>query len=172
MSPAQKAKKRPNGLQIDAQIDHQRREWRAERIAWWVMGALLLAALLGLFGHGPLSRVHAGDATGLSVEYDRLQRANAPAELAFRIDESLVRQGEARLRIDDGLLRSMHIESIMPEPDRAEARVGAVEFVFVVAEGSDAQGIVRYRPVSFGRRTGRVSTPGAPSVAVDHFVYP
>lgn len=165
-------KKRPDDLQIEERMDHQRREWRAEGIAWWVMGALLLAALLGLFGHGPLSRVHAGNANGLSVEFDRLQRANAPAELAFRIDESLVRQGEARLRIDDGLLRHMHIESIMPEPDRAEVRAGAVDFVFVVAEGGDARGTVRYRPVSFGRRSGRVSTPGAPPVPVDHFVYP
>lgn len=172
MSPAQRARKPSNDLQIDEQIDHQRREWRAERVAWWVMAALLLAASLGLFGDGPLSRVHAGDARGFSVEFDRLQRANAPAELEFRIDESLIHQGEARLRIDDSLLRFMHIESIMPDPDRTEVRAGAVEFVFVVPERSDARGTVRYRPVTFGRRSGRVSIPGAPPVAVDHFVYP
>lgn len=172
MAAARETKNRSEGILADAQLDHQRREWRAERIAWWVMGALLIAALLGLFGHGPFSRVHRGDAAGLSVEYDRLQRANAPGDLEFRIADAFVRDGEARLRIDRSLLGFMHIESIEPEPDRTVVRADAVEFVFLVAEGSDARGTVRYRPATFGRRTGRISTPGAPPVAVDHFVYP
>ena len=92
------------GLQIEEDRAHQRREWRIERVGWVLMAGLLLAGLLGLLGDGPLSRATAGSAGALSVEYDRLQRAAAPYEYRFEVDPSLAREGQLRLRFDDALL--------------------------------------------------------------------
>ena len=52
-----------------------------QRAGWVVMGLVIAAALLGLFGAGPLSRATAEAADGtLRLEYDRFGRLSAPGE--------------------------------------------------------------------------------------------
>jgi hypothetical protein len=47
---------RPDGLQLDDNGRFQRAFWRAERIAWGIFAAIMLAALSGLFGgKGPVN---------------------------------------------------------------------------------------------------------------------
>lgn len=46
---------RVGDLEIEEDLDHQRRCWKLERASWAVMALVLLAAMAGLFGSGPLS---------------------------------------------------------------------------------------------------------------------
>ena len=63
------------------------REWWAERIGWVAISIILIAALLGAFGPGPLShREAASDDGRLRVDYYRVQRYAAPAELRIRFE--------------------------------------------------------------------------------------
>lgn len=161
------------GLQIDEDLAHQRREWRIERVGWALMAALLLAGLLGLLGDGPLSRARAGDAA-LTVDYDRLQRAAAPYEYRFEADPSLAREGQLRLRFDDALLEDVELKSIIPEPESVTAGPGYTEFTFAMdaAAGPPARIAILYQHTTFGHVEGRIRAAGAAPLVVDKFVFP
>src|SRR5678810_1484903 len=58
---------------IADEISLHRKGWIIQRIGWCIMFAFLTAALLGLFGEGPLSnkKLQAGN---ISIEYERFCR--------------------------------------------------------------------------------------------------
>lgn len=73
--------KRIGDLDIAQDLEHQRREWVIERIGWAIMALILLAALAGLLGSGPLSNAridHPG--SHLSAEYNRFERYQSPTK--------------------------------------------------------------------------------------------
>ena len=166
--------KTAKGLEIDEHRAHQRREWLIERIGWGVMAALVVAALLGLFGDGPIGETTAGTPDALRVDYNRLQRAAAPTEYRFAVHPALARDGRLRLRVEDRLLEEAHLRAIVPEPESATAGPGYTEFAFAVDPGSDTPVRIVFdlEPTTFGRVTGRVAAEGAPPVVIDQFVFP
>lgn len=168
------AKSTAQGIQIDEDRAHQRRGWRMERVAWGAMALVLVAATLGLFGYGPLSRATAGSPEGLSMEYDRFQRAKAPTEYRFDVDPALAADGRLRLRFDRSLLDEVELQSVVPEPEAVRAGPGYTEFEFAVAPGAQRAARVefQFQPSTFGRVRGRVSAPGAPPAIVDQIVFP
>ena len=158
---------------FDEVMRHHRAAWRVERVGWVVMALVLAAALLGLFGDGPLSRAQAGSARTLSAEYDRLVRSSAPTQLRLLVHPSVATQGEVRLRIDRTLLEHMELDSILPEPARQVAGPHHAEFVFPIEPGNaPAQIDIRYRPATFGRQRGTVSIAGAHALRIDQYAYP
>lgn len=68
-------------LQLHEDLAHERREWKLQRVGWALMALALLAAVLGLFGHGPLSETASASADGaLTVRHQRFERYQAPSE--------------------------------------------------------------------------------------------
>lgn len=168
------AKNAQKAIQIDEDRHHQRHGWRLERIGWSAIGLLLLASLLGAFGGGPLGRARAGSAAGLSLAYDRIQRASAPTEYRFEAAPALAPDGRLRLRFDAALLEEVELESIVPEPELVQAGPGYTDFEFALAPGSagPARLVFRFRPATFGRVRGHVTAAGAPPVTIDQVVLP
>ncbi|HET6806116.1 MAG TPA: hypothetical protein VFH59_11810 [Frateuria sp.] len=163
-----------DSIQINEDRPHSRREWRTERVGWLVMALLLAAGLLGLFGYGPLSQARAGDPGGLSVTYDRLQRASAPSEYRFTVAPSLARNGALRLRFDDALLDEVEIQSIIPRPAHVRSGPGYTEYVFAVdgARGPSPRIQFQFQQATFGHVRGRVVADGAAPLVIDQFILP
>lgn len=70
-------------LDINQDLEFQRREWFAQRIGWWALAAFVAAATLGIFGKGPLSSAQTAEAGApLWVEYERFLRVGAPSRIA------------------------------------------------------------------------------------------
>lgn len=161
-------------LDLDRVMPHHRAAWRVERIAWALGAIALLGALLGLFGYGPLSRVTVGHADGLQVEYDRFQRSSAPTDYEVTANAALARDGQLRLRFDQTLVDGIEFEDIAPAPEHARAGNGYIEFVFNMAPGHPTRTRItfRFRPTTFGHRSGRVAANGAPPVTLDQYIYP
>lgn len=61
-------------LEISQDLKVEQRQWRVERVSRVVLVLLVVAALLGLFGPGPLSWSRAEDGA-LSTEYQRFGRS-------------------------------------------------------------------------------------------------
>ena len=162
------------GIQINEDRAHQRREWAIERAGWGVMALLLLAGLLGLLGNGPLGRAQAGTPGTLTVDYDRLQRAKAPTAYRFDIAPSVARDGAVRVRLADTLLEEAQIDAIIPEPASVRAGPGFTEFEFAMAPGGDRSRrvVIEYHPTTFGAVRGEIRVAGAEPLQVDHFVFP
>ena len=49
-----------HGLQIDQALDFQRRFDRVQRVAWWLLALVPVAAIAGLFGGGLFRRGRGG----------------------------------------------------------------------------------------------------------------
>ena len=52
---------RVGDLQIHQDLCQERREWKIQRVGWLLMALMLVAALAGLLGPGPLSSTIAED---------------------------------------------------------------------------------------------------------------
>lgn len=120
---------RKRSLQIREDLQFERRQWRVQRAGWWVMCVLLLLALAGLFGNGPLSNTSAA-AGELRVEYQRFVHADAPTTL--RLSAASLSGDTARISIDRRYLEAMDFQRIDPHPVKAESAGDAVILHFAV----------------------------------------
>jgi hypothetical protein len=157
-----------NGLQNDRNLAFQRREWRVQRFAWWLLGAFVAAAALGLFGNGVLSRAHVRTPDGrLSVEYDRFVRAGARTRLTIRaaaIDP-------VELRLDREYFESFLVERITTEPSNVEIAGTTVQITFDRGAGGDFAILLDLEPLHLGRFRTTVQASGAPPVQVAQLAY-
>ncbi len=76
ISPAKKV----GSLEVDEDMQFQRKEWTVEHWSWIGMAIIAIAALLGLFGQGILSKTTVENGP-IQVEYGRFERLLAPIQL-------------------------------------------------------------------------------------------
>lgn len=162
---------RVDGLELDQDLEFQRREWVAERIGWFAIAALLVAALLGVFGSGPLSSASSGDDL-VRIDYERFGRLLTPVKLRVQLGEGASAEGVARVWIASHYLESMELEGVTPEPDATEAHADRVVFAFVMGDGGPGAVTFHMRPDGFGALTGRVGLVDGPELRFWQFVYP
>lgn len=161
-------------LQIDQDERFQRRKWRIQRLSWIAMLLLLAAALAGVFGDGPLSRVSAGDTATLHAEYQRFVRHHAPALLRLRIGgRALGADGELRLAVSRQYLQAFEIGRITPEPQRVAGSADELVFVFALAPGVRALEVTfELQPAQLGSHSGSVRAGDRASLHLKSFTYP
>lgn len=167
-------KARIGDLEISQDLQFQRREWVVQRVGWLVMTALLVAALAGLFGTGPLSKTTAGDqASPLQAEYYRFWRMASPMPLRLRIAPSLAGQGEVGVWVSRAYLEAMRVESITPEPARVEAGTDHFVYVFRLKEPATVISVMfSLEPDRAGRISGQVGLNEESVLTLRHFIYP
>jgi hypothetical protein len=151
----------------------QRREWRVQRIAWVLWGALVLAALAGLVGPGPLSERTAASADGrLQVEYDRFLHHHHPNTLRISMRPA---EGEdsLRLHLSREMLGDIRIERIEPQPVAEELDSRGTTYVFRCRTGEPLVEAVLYLQFeAIGRGSGEMRLSESGPVVLNYFVYP
>lgn len=148
-------------------------EW-FHRAGWTLLGLIILGALAGLFGPGPLSSRTACAGPGFCVEYERFVRNHAPAQLRIRLTHD-GRGGPIRLVIGREFLDGSQQDSITPEPDRVQL-VPMGQLYLIEAPGlgrGEAVIVYHYRPEgAFRDLPVRVGIEGGPELRFSQFVYP
>ena len=164
--------RRIGDLEIDQDLDLQRREWRVEKIAWTCFGLVLLAGLLGLLGSGPLADDVAGEeGSGLWVEYPRLARHFAPERMRVHVARTGAR--ETRVWIDREYHEALEIERITPEPDGVEDLPDRVVYSFRPVDGAGALAVeLRFEFTGVGWVRAQLGAVDGASVTFHHLVYP
>lgn len=161
-----------SGLQIDQDMDHQRRWWRVQRIARYALGAFLAIAALGTFGHGPLADARAGDSAGpLEVEYERLMRHSTNTQVAFRLRPGPDKR--AAFWLGNGPFDRVQVLRIVPEPERRELASDRIIYHFAATEAGEPV-TVRFdlQPSGYGPLSFRAGVPGGGELAWSAFVFP
>ena len=163
---------RVGDLEIGQDLKFQRREWTVQRVAWVVIGLILVAGLLGLFGSGPLSDA-ATEAGPLRLDYGRFERKHRPTELRVQVAGDATQQGRFELWLSQPYLDGVDIRSINPEPEQTRAGADRTVYVFQVGDpGRPANVGFDVEPAQIGRLRGRVGLVGGPEVEFGQFVYP
>jgi hypothetical protein len=157
--------------EIEQDIEHEKREWKIERVGWVIMAVLLLAALAGLLGTGPLSKAVAGDrASSLWVEYHRFERYQSPTKITIHVRSD---NPHIRLWINDGFVRMVDLTHIDPEPDHVEA--GSTRYTFPMTltdTDKDIVVTVYFKTNEFGRMNTEIGLEEGPSLSFSQLVYP
>lgn len=167
------APKRVGELQIEEDQQFQEREWKVERAGWLVMGLVILLALLGLFGRGPLSQAAVSGPQGYEVDYERFARYQSPVDLRVLLPQQAISEGEARFWIERQYLEAFEIEKIVPEPDSVEIGPERVIYTFPAA-ATGQQVVIRLdlRPKRSGLVRGRTGWGEANPLAFTQLIYP
>lgn len=160
-------------LEIDQDLEFQRREWRVQRVLWIVGVALLVLALMGLFGGGPISSTTQQSSDGsVSVDYHRFVRHDGRAALHVQVDAAHASNQEVAVWIDHRFLDRVHIESVSPQPASVQGDNGRLVYAFELADGSETLNVTfSYRPQHIGRIGGDIGS-GDAAVDIDQIGYP
>ena len=160
-------------IEIDQDLDFQRRSWRVQRASWLLMVFIVIAALLGVFGGGFLSKTTAGETATLAVEYDRFIRSSSPARIAVTIGAAAAASQSLDLWLDRRWLSGNKVNSIVPEPDSTTIAPDRVTYHFSAHSGrvpSTVEFDLETRV--FGSIRGRAGVVGGKEVSFTQFSYP
>lgn len=133
--------RRPGGIDIDEDLEFQHRMWRFERVGWCGIAAILVAAVIGLFGHGPLSRAtvdvpdSAQPERGFMLHYDRFGRAHSESQFVFSRPAGPLGDGTFSLWLSDEYLKSVEVLRITPDPVSQELVSDGVRYRFGYHDG-------------------------------------
>lgn len=166
--------KRVDDLELEEDLAFERRSCRWQQVGQLMLVALVLAAVAGVFGGGPVAHAESADTSGsLRVEYQRLARRQSAGTIVLRVDPSLARAGEIRVRFDREFAEQYDWERSVPEPAGMEhgpdgiiARFGADP------GGGPIQIVCRIRANHVGRAGLRVGIVDGPEVTLRPFVFP
>lgn len=161
-------------LQVEQDVKFEKKEWYAQRIGRGLMALIVIGALLGFFGAGPLSLTELHDDTGnLSVIYEHFGRRGATTNLTFQTAPAAVSNGEAHLWISSEYLERMQVDAITPSPDQVAARDGGYLYTFLVGEPDDGLTVTyNFTIDSMGSVTGHAGLAGEEPVELEHFFTP
>lgn len=163
-----------DGLEIEHDPRFQQITWRVQRVSWFGMLLVLVAALLGLFGSGPLSRTFAVDpGAPLWLEYERFGRQQRANVLRLHLGPDSTRGTQARVWLDRAYIESVEVSEISPPPLRSEAGVGRVHYTFAVTEPGRPTAItIEVKPQTIGNLQGQAGLDQGPPIRFRQWIYP
>jgi hypothetical protein len=165
--------RRVDSLQIEEDLEFQRRSWMVQRVSWGLMGLLVIASAAGLFGSGPVSTAETRSAGGeVAVKYERFLRYEAPARLRIAARQA-GREGTIAILLDREYLEAIKLEHVVPRPERVEVRGDWMAFLFREANpGEPLLATFYYEAQRIGPLRARVATGAGGFAGFGQFVYP
>lgn len=159
-------------LERERDLVFQHREWRVQRAGWAVMLLLMLLALGGLLGSGPLSSAMA-ESGPLQLAYARFERRHAPTEVEVSIASGAIREEQVAVWLSTDYLDAIEITSIMPEPEEVEVRGDRTVFRFAATDpDADVSVAIMLEHDDPWLTTGRMGLVDDEELAWWQFVYP
>jgi hypothetical protein len=161
-------------LEIDQDLEFQRRTWMVQRVGWVVMALVALAALLGLLGPGPLSNATAGNQKmPLHVAYNRFVRYQTPTQLRVHLTPETGREGKARVWLSRDYLQGVQVQQVVPTPEGVEIGSDRLTYIFRLSEPSQPTAITFYvEPEQIGPLSCHIGLGSGPPLSFSQFVYP
>ena len=163
-----------DSIELEEDLTFQRRQWKIQRAGWILMLRIVLAALAGLLGHGPLSQTTRTDPSGaLSVKYYRFEHASALTELQVHVGPEKAKDGKVRLSIDAAYLGRIRMMALSPLPLQVEQRDGRHVYVFACDEHGPLDLTIHYEHEDWGKVEGKIGLADGPeALAISQIVYP
>lgn len=159
-------------VSISEDMNFQRRWWRFQRIAWFVLSAVLVADALGLFGQGWLARTQRSAPDGtLRLRYDRIERAGAPSEITIEFGKAAIQNHQVHLFASQNIVKELGAQRIIPEPGTSQVGSAGITYVFP-ATSFPATVSIELQPMKPGFHTIEVGVPSEQPVNASILVLP
>lgn len=152
-------------MDLDENLKLHRKGWIAKSIGRAAILGIMLAAALGLFSNGIMSRQVARQGT-VVVESDRFLRNNSETRLSISMTGV---KGRSVISFPLTYTQHLKVERISPEPERTAIRDGQVWYVFE----ADQNLLVQFymKPQTNGNLHGSVWVNDQ-YLLLSHFIYP
>ena len=161
-------------LGLDDDLPFQRKQWQLERIAWYVMCALVAYSLAGGFGGGgPLSTAEAVSKDGsVRVHYEKFARQLTPNSVEITAKQAPDGR-DIQIHLSGNYLASMTVRSVVPEPSASRAADNGYLFTFGRLPGvAEARIELQLEPQKIGTVEGWLAVNSGERVAIKQFVFP
>lgn len=158
----------------DEHIRFHQRFWVVERIGWMLLSLVLVAALLGAFGDGLLSRVRVSTPDrSLDASFVRVARKQAPVTLRLEVRPAARIDGSLTVWISADYLERFTVNAVTPEPERVVIHDRGTEYRFAAGSSLDAA-VVRFslEAESAGLASGAIGISKESSVPIRQFIFP
>jgi hypothetical protein len=155
--------KKNRSIELDEDLQFQRKEWLFQRIGVGFMCVFVIAALGGVTGMGgPLSRGSAGERGGpLHVEYERFVRRGAKATMKLHVHSDP--PGFIQFWVSTPYLEDVIVDSVAPVPQTVT--VEESRHVYTIrAASADVTITVEMEHQTFGTLEGEVGIVGGAAV--------
>ena len=166
--------KKVGDLQINDDMEFQRRSWIVQRVGWLVFALVILLAALGLFGDGLLSNAQAGQKEGeLWLEYQRFERFQHEFRIKVYANENTAANGEIMIQLDRHYLENVEVISVAPAPDSEIKDTDWITYVFKTnGGGSPFTAYFYVAPQKAGPLSGTFRLQNGDPVGFSQFIYP
>jgi hypothetical protein len=163
---------RQKALDVDQDLDFQRKDWVFERIGWGAMLLVVLASALGLLGRGPLSKVEARASDGsLRVQYGRLEHYTTPTHFTVLLPRAAATDTTVALWVSNEYLGGIRLDRVLPEPLRETSQANGTVFDLPVV-GDSARVSFQFEHARVGSRPIEIGVPGHETLRLPQFVFP
>ena len=161
-------------IEVDQDLEFQRRDWRAQRIGRIGLMAIVVAGLAGAFGGGPFGQATAQSPDGkLQVAYDRIARHASSQRLAVHISPRASGDSVVDLWIDQEFMHGLIVGEISPQPVQTRAGDQRLIYRFHLADPSRSADVVFQADAHrLWRRRGVIGIVNGDSVQLRQFVLP
>lgn len=147
------------------------REWAMQRVGWVIIAAIVVLALAGLFGDGPLSDASVSSREAGSIAYERYTRDGARTTLTITPSATALQGNVVRVAIPSAYLQSFSVEEITPEPTQARMSGEDVIYEFTIC-GAGSSISLLLMPEKAGRHGAQIVIGSAEPLAFSQFTYP
>lgn len=122
---AEQAETRP---ELDEDRPFQERFWNAQRVAWFILILIVIAALTGFSGQGgPFARATVSGPTG-TIDYPRVTRWETSDEIRLTLGAGI--GGQTVVEIGSAFPDLFQLEDIQPAPAESHAGPNGQRLVF------------------------------------------
>lgn len=145
------------GFEVGYDERFEDRWWRWSRFGQGAMVLVLLLALSGLLGRGPLSHHSLSSADGtLTVDFEPVARYGTPTQITLRVAEARLVPApgggeEVRLALSDTAAAPLGLQRTIPQPIRWSAGGGRIEMqVAAVPDAAEQRIRLQAQPSAAG----------------------
>lgn len=160
-----------SGFDFLADPSFERREIIFERTGWLIMGMILVAAALGLFGNGLLSQTVL-EKDQFRMVYDRFLHFGDLTSLTIEIPPHRSDAGVIAVAFSNSYLHNFRIEKIVPDPESTAHGEETLFWFTATNTGEPVTVQIRLEPQKVGSMEGKIFVNGEMGYTFQQFVYP
>jgi hypothetical protein len=166
--------KKHNGeLEIDEDLKLEHRTWTVQRVSWWLMLFIVLAALLGFTGRGGLPGIStiktASASQTIEVEYQHFLRSKTEDELNVKLTK--LTTTSPTLSFSKDFVEKVQVEQIVPEPETVQTGPDGITYTFSTTQ-SESHIVFYTVPLKPGNLHITMRGPDNATLSFSQFVFP
>jgi len=159
-------------LAVGEDLEFQYRWWRFEKAVWISFTLIIVAAILGVFGRGPLAKSSFQTPDGaMNIKYERVERFATPSLLRIEFGPGAIHEGKVQLWVSEGLITTLGNQRVIPQPSSSTLGQGGIFYTFPVTT-NPATAQFELTPARPGAYNLKLRIPGSQEVSLRIFVVP